>query len=476
MKPPTRILYVFPGQGSQYVGMGSDLYETFGCVRAIYECASDCLGFDVARLSFHGPEERLNRTEFTQIALLTHAVACLEAFSELTGGRWAPDVAAGHSLGEYAALVAAGALEFEDALQLVRWRGRLMSVYGRGRMAAFRLDLESIKPLADARYCGIGGCNLPDQTVVCGFESDLDALMDDVADKFGRSKAGRFLKTEGAFHTYLMIGAAERFRPHLDTVRVRPPRLRVLSNYTGEYHSGDPERIRAALFFQMFHPVKWIAGLQRGFADGARIVVELGGGIGAERPGVPPSPATRRPNLEGITRAALASACVEGIYLPAINLGTLQRTAEMLAVLDSATSTSQAGADDGGTWVDQRLHTLRLPLHHGLPGERALSLGLLVRELGLARVVRTTTEPERECLETLRAGDPAVGAPEPYLEVLVDGGTGAFLHYRGDDIRCELVALRERLAHPGYHPAAPQGESDHVTPTRTDTEDAAVRA
>ena len=214
------VMFIFPGQGSQYVGMGSDIYKEFSSARQIYARASGALGYDVARLSFEGPREQLDKTEFTQPALLTHSVACLETFKELTDGQWTPAVVAGHSLGEYSALVAAEALTFEDAVKLVQQRGILMSTYGRGKMAAFRLDLESIKSIADAYYCGIGGCNLPNQTVVCGFKEDLEALSEEVVKIYGKSKAGYFLNTEGAFHTYLMINAAERFRQHLDATTV----------------------------------------------------------------------------------------------------------------------------------------------------------------------------------------------------------------------------------------------------------------
>jgi len=188
--------------------MGSDIHEEFQVVQELYQRASDVVGYDLAQLSFEGPREQLDKTEFTQPALLTHSVACLEVFRELTNNKYPASVVAGHSLGEYSALVAAEALEFEDAVSLVRQRGK---------MVAFRLDLNSIKAIENGYYCGIGGCNLPDQTVVCGFEDDLDGVIEEVVEKFGKPKAGRFLNTEGAFHTYLMVNAAEHF--------LRSPRL-----------------------------------------------------------------------------------------------------------------------------------------------------------------------------------------------------------------------------------------------------------
>ena len=134
-----KVMHIFPGQGSQYVGMGSDIYKEFSVVRDVYERAGDALGFDIAKLSFEGPKEQLDKTEYTQPALLTHSVACLEAFKAMTGNQWPAEFVAGHSLGEYSALVAAEALTLEQAVGLVRQRGRYMSDYGRGKMVAFRL-------------------------------------------------------------------------------------------------------------------------------------------------------------------------------------------------------------------------------------------------------------------------------------------------------------------------------------------------
>jgi [acyl-carrier-protein] S-malonyltransferase len=164
----SKILFVFPGQGSQYRGMGSDLINEFPVVRDLYTRASAVLGYDLTELSFRDPNDQLNLTRFTQPALLTHEVACLEAFRSLTGERVKPALTAGHSLGEYTALVNAGALSFESAVKLVQRRGEVMSEFGRGGMLATTLDLPAAAALADKHFCGIGGCNLPDQTVVAG--------------------------------------------------------------------------------------------------------------------------------------------------------------------------------------------------------------------------------------------------------------------------------------------------------------------
>ena len=172
--PIESALLVFPGQGSQYPGMGCDLFDSFETVRQLYEEASDTLGYDLARLSFEDPNHEIHLTRYTQPALLTHAIACLRIFEEQIGQPVTPKAAAGHSLGEYSALVAAGALSFTDALRLVSERGRLMGELGEGEMEALPLALEEAKALAEQHYCAVAACNLPDQTVVGGKATDLN--------------------------------------------------------------------------------------------------------------------------------------------------------------------------------------------------------------------------------------------------------------------------------------------------------------
>jgi [acyl-carrier-protein] S-malonyltransferase len=180
--------------------MGSDLVREFESARDVYARASAVVGYDMEKLSFADPDDKLGQTRYTQPALLTHEVACLTVFRELAGPAAAPAMTAGHSLGEYSALVCAGALSFEGALALVAERGRLMSEHGRGSMLATTLELEPARELADMHYCGIGGCNLPDQTVIAGEAADLDALAEDLAKRYP-GRRGIKLNTEGAFHT-----------------------------------------------------------------------------------------------------------------------------------------------------------------------------------------------------------------------------------------------------------------------------------
>lgn len=315
------ILYVFPGQGSQYAGMGSDLHGEFEVARKIYAQSSDVLGYDIAELSFKDPEDKLNLTRYTQPALLTHSVACLEIFRELTDDRLKPAIAAGHSLGEYTALVAAKVLSFESALKLVQKRGELMGTHGEGEMSAFPLALDVIKPIAEKHRCAVAGCNLPEQTVVGGRAEDLEMVEQEVQEQFARKRPVR-LKTEGAFHTYYMDKAAELFRPVLEDASFGSAEARVLSNYTGGFHEADPETIRDGLYYQLFNPVMWHANLLTAFGEGVQMIFEFGGGIGSAE-----TPDGKRPNLEGMIKRASKAAEYQAQYRSAINAPTVRETA-----------------------------------------------------------------------------------------------------------------------------------------------------
>ncbi len=321
-----KIMFIFPGQGSQYKGMGSDLCQEFAVARKVYDQAGDALGYDIAELSFHDSENKLDSTVYTQPAVLTHSIACLEVFKDLTQGTVTAAVGGGHSLGEYSALVAAGVLSLSDALKLVQKRGELLSQYGRGLMAAFSMDAETLKEIVPRFYCEIGGCNVPDQTVVGGARQDLEGLIAYVQEHH-RARA-TLLNVEGAFHTYLMAAAAESFRPYLDAASFAAPQFDVLSNYTGKYHPADPDTIKANLFFQIFNPVRWIWGMQYALNDGVDGILEFGGGIGSGE-----TPADKRPNLASITKKALKSVNSRAAYTPVINAVTLK---EAKSLLDAA--------------------------------------------------------------------------------------------------------------------------------------------
>ncbi len=313
-----RVMFVFPGQGSQYPGMGSDLYRQYAAARRIYDEASEVLDYDMARLSFEDPDGELDLTRFTQPALLTHHMACLEVFRERVAAPINPVAAAGHSLGEYSALVVAGALSFAEGLRLVRHRGELMSEHGEGGMLALPLDVDAAQRLAEKHFCAVASLNLPQQTVVGGAGADLDGLAEEVSALYPRRPAVR-LKTEGAFHTYFMVEAACRFRSVLDVSVMAVPRFPVLSNYSGGFHDPDVESIKARLFFQLFNPVDWMGCLRTAMGDAVSTVIEFGGGIG-----VGEGPGDKRPNLESIIKKAWRALDYSADYVPAINTVTIE--------------------------------------------------------------------------------------------------------------------------------------------------------
>jgi malonyl CoA-acyl carrier protein transacylase len=415
-----KVIFVFPGQGSQYVGMGSDIHAEFAEARAVYDQASETLGFDMAELSFRDPEDKLNRTQFTQLALLTHSVACLRVYQQLTQNNVEPFACAGHSLGEYSSLVAAGALEFEDALKLVERRGQLMSEHGRGKMMAFPLDLETVRSFVSSHYCGIGGCNLPEQTVVGGDEKDLVEAGAYVKEKF--RKRGTLLNTEGAFHTYLMTKAAEEFRPFLASTPMKSPAVKVISNYSGSYHSDNPDEIKALLFFQLFNPVKWIWGMQHALRDGVHTVVEFGGGIGKGE-----TPAEKRPNLAGITSKAIKSVNQYGRYLPAINCETLRQSARMASGVDGKQYYLFVPT------VDDEIAADYTPVLNSLD------------QLGVAPIIHVICEPEPQNLQRLQTIDSGVASPQPCLVGLDENNNPISGPCYGEQIEQQLTELGQLL-------------------------------
>ena len=289
-------MLVFPGQGAQYAGMGSDLHESYDAARSVYDEAGEAVGYDIRELSFSDPDGKIGLTRYTQPALLTHSIACLRVTEAQLGGELTPMAAAGHSLGEYSALVSAGALSFRDALRLVSERGRLMGEHGEGGMLALAMAADEARQLADRHCCQIAGLNLPTQTVVGGTHADLEQLAADLAENYPR-KRGTPLATEGAFHTYLMVTAAREFREVLKRTEFLAPRFPVLSNYTARPHDSAPDAIRTRLFFQLINPVNWVGCMQWAVENGASSFLELGGGIGRGE-----TPAEKRPNLQGILR------------------------------------------------------------------------------------------------------------------------------------------------------------------------------
>ena len=315
-----KLLFLFPGQGAQYRGMGQDLFLENNLVRQTYEEANDIVGYDLTNISFHDEEEQLLLTRYTQPALLTHSIACMRSFFEKSGGRYPATIAAGHSLGEYSALVAANYLTFPTALELVQKRGELMSTFGRGEMLALPITRETAENLSAKHCCGVAACNLPEQTVIGGLPDDLDHLVSELHDINPQARPIR-LQTEGAFHTYYMVEAAIKFRPFLEAARFDSSSTKILSNYSGTYHDSDANSIRAKLFLQLFNPVLWSSNLSHAMLSGVTHIIEFGGGIGKGS-----HPNDKKPNLASIVKRTLRGSDNAPQYHAVISVQTLEAT------------------------------------------------------------------------------------------------------------------------------------------------------
>jgi malonyl CoA-acyl carrier protein transacylase len=439
-----RPLLIFPGQGSQYRGMGSDLCADFQVARDVYDRASAALDYDMSELSFTDPNEQLNHTRYTQPAILTHSIACYEVMRDLTNDRMRPVAAAGHSLGEYSALVASGALSLEHGLQLVNRRAALMSEHGKGGMAAFPLDADTLRPIVPGFYCGIGGCNVPEQTVVGGADADLERLVEFVQEEY--SVKPTVLKVEGAFHTYLMVHAAEHFRDELEATEFSARQFDVISNHTGNFHSDVPALVRAALFFQIFHPVRWMQGMQSALTR-ANMIIELGGGIGKRE-----GPARKRPNLQSISKKAVQISGSTTMYVPAINSAYLVKAANLIRPTLEAQSRSAdhapaaCGLGNNGNAVDENWYHLYAPFDNGVPTNASVKALTWIGELGLEDVIQVIAQAPEQNLHDLAS---FIGRDDaeakPYLERMVGNQTGAVLYSVGDEVKTELIQLAERV-------------------------------
>lgn len=274
----SRIAYIFPGQGSQYVGMGKDLYEGSPVAREIYDRADDILGFPLSKVSFEGPEERLKQTGTTQPAIFVQSMALTRL---LDGGD--ASMAAGHSLGEYSALVFSGAMTFEDGLRLVGLRGALMQQAGeerKGTMAAvIGLAPEVVAALcAEAASEGIVQCanfNSPGQIVISGSVEGVRKAMQ-LAKERG-AKLVKELVVSGAFHSPLMDGARNEMRHALKKAPIQDARIPVYANVSGR-PVRKAEDIRTLLEAQVTSAVRWEESVRNMIADGAKTFVEVGPG------------------------------------------------------------------------------------------------------------------------------------------------------------------------------------------------------
>jgi [acyl-carrier-protein] S-malonyltransferase len=277
------LAFVFPGQGSQKVGMLADAYAEFGAVRDTFALASETLGYDMWSLIQEGSQEALNLTETTQPVLLTCSVALWRAWEQASEIR--PAVMAGHSLGEFSALVCAGALDFSDTVQLVRKRGQFMQTavpVGEGAMAAIiGLDDDSINGVCaevSASQAGVVSAvnfNSPGQVVIAGHAGAVESAI--VALKEAGAKRALPLPVSAPFHTELMQPAGEALAEAIADMAIGAPLIPVVHNVHAQTES-DAENIRGLLVKQIYSPVQWTACAQAMLALGVTRVVECGPG------------------------------------------------------------------------------------------------------------------------------------------------------------------------------------------------------
>lgn len=269
--------YVFPGQGAQFVGMGKDLYENNVEARELFDKANEILGFKITDLMFEGTEDDLKQTKVTQPSIFLHSVLLAKSL----GDEFKPDMVAGHSLGEFSALVAAGALSFEEGLKLVSARAHAMQKACEARpstmAAVLALPDEKVEALcaevddvvAPANY------NCPGQVVISGTIEGIDAACEKML--AAGAKRALKLKVGGAFHSPLMQPAQEELAEAIANAKFQTPVCPVYQNVDAKPHT-DPEEIKANLIKQLTAPVRWTQDVEAMIADGADEFIELGPG------------------------------------------------------------------------------------------------------------------------------------------------------------------------------------------------------
>jgi [acyl-carrier-protein] S-malonyltransferase len=275
-----KVAYVFPGQGSQSTGMGLDLYNSYTSAREVFDEADASLGFSLSRLCFEGPEEELTKTHNVQPAILVVSIACLKALENAaTAHLPLPVFLAGHSLGEYTALVAAGALGLADAVLLVRERGRLMYEAGLrnpgSMLAVIGLDEETVKDVCLQTRTEISNINCPGQIVISG---TVQALAE--ANRLAKTRGARAiipLKVSGAFHSALMEPVIAEFSKIVSNVRFRSPSIPVISNVTAQPLT-DIDSIKKELVKQLRNCIQWQRSVEYVIRSGVVTFYEIGPG------------------------------------------------------------------------------------------------------------------------------------------------------------------------------------------------------